>query len=53
MMTFYGLQMDNLVKKLQLIVALLGSRVGGGAGRGCVLLSSLDEPYEVVELTLG
>ena len=43
--------MDNPVKKLQLIVALLGCRVGGGVGR--VLLSSLDELDEVIELALG
>ena len=53
-MTFYGLQIDNPVKKLQLIVALLlGCRVGGGVGVGCVLLSSLDELDEVIELALG
>ena len=51
-MTFYGLQIDNPVKKLQLIVAfLLGCRFGGGVGR--VLLSSLDELDEVIELALG
>ena len=51
-MTFYGLQIGNPVKKLQLIVALLlGCRVGGGVG--CVLLSSLDELDEVIELALG
>ena len=51
-MTFYGLQIDSPVKKLQLIVALLGCRVGGG-GVGCVLLSGLDELDEVIELALG
>ena len=55
LMTFYGLQIGNPVKKLQLIVALLlGCRVGGGGGRvGRVLLSGLDELDEVIELALG
>ena len=52
-MTFYGLQIDSPVKKLQLIVALLGCRVGGGVGVGCVLLSGLDELDEIIELALG
>ena len=45
MLTFYGLQIGSLVKKLQLIVALRGV--------GRVLLSGLDELDEVIELALG